>query len=78
LLKAGDDELSLKLFKGEFATVEAFGKPGDVRIREKSRVLVQTADGVYEILELQQAGKKKMEVRDFLNGLRIHDSLYML
>lgn len=78
LLKAGDDELSLKLFKGEIAADEAFGKPGDVSIREKSRVLVRTADGVYEILELQQAGKKKMAVRDFLNGLRNHDSLYML
>jgi methionyl-tRNA formyltransferase len=78
LLKAGNDELSLKLFKGEIAADLAFGKPGDVLIRDKSRILVQTADGVYEILELQQAGKKKMDVRDFLNGLRIHNRLHML
>jgi len=78
LLKAGNDELSLKLFKGEIAKREAFGKPGDVLILDKSRLLVQTDDGVYEILELQQAGKKKMDVRDFLNGLRIHNDLHMV
>ncbi len=78
LLKVGTDELSLKIFKGEITADEAFGKPGDVLVVDKSRLLVQTCDGVYEISELQQAGKKKMEVRDFLNGLRLHNSLYML
>jgi methionyl-tRNA formyltransferase len=78
MLKVGNDELSLKIFRGKSAAIDSFGKPGDVQIHEKSRLLVQAADGIYEILELQQAGKKKMEVRDFLNGLRVHDGLYML
>ncbi len=77
-LKAGSDELSLKVFKGEISNSKVFGKPGDVLVLDKSRLLVQTNDGVYEILELQQAGKKKMIVRDFLNGLRVHNDLYML
>jgi methionyl-tRNA formyltransferase len=38
----------------------------------KSRLSVTTCDGTIHILELQQAGKRKMLVEEFLRGFRIN------
>lgn len=78
LLQSANDELSIKIYKGKIAEITTIGEPGTAAIHEKSRLLVQAADGVYEILELQQAGKRIMDVRDFINGLRNSDNLKML
>ena len=44
-------------------------EPGTLRT-EKNRFFVATADAWLEILDLQQAGKKRMIARDFLNGFK--------
>jgi methionyl-tRNA formyltransferase len=78
ILNSGNETLNLKIFKGRIESYTVNEEIGRVVIAEKSRLLVQAASGVYEILELQQAGKRKMEVRDFINGLRIQSGLNML
>lgn len=42
--------------------------PGQVITDRKSYLRVTATDGYIDILSLQQEGKKRMEVRDFLNG----------
>lgn len=42
-------------------------RPGDMEI-EKERLFVKTGDGLLEILSVQPAGKKRMEVDAFLRG----------
>lgn len=41
--------------------------PGKVRV-EDNRLFVGCADGPLELLEVQQAGKRRLPVQDFLNG----------
>lgn len=45
-------------------------QPGEAFI-EKDKLLIGCADGCVEILSLQPQGKRRMDVKDFLNGLRI-------
>ncbi|MCK9235479.1 MAG: methionyl-tRNA formyltransferase [Acholeplasmataceae bacterium] len=45
-------------------------RPGTV-LQIKKRLLVQTLDGVVELLEVQWPGKRKMTAQDFLNGQKV-------
>ncbi len=52
-------------------------KPGDVEpgliISDgNSKLSVTTSDGMIDILELQQAGKKAMKTTDFLRGFKLN------
>lgn len=43
---------------------------GKTFISDKNKLFVKTNDGIIEIIELQQSGKKRMKAKDFLNGIR--------
>jgi methionyl-tRNA formyltransferase len=45
-------------------------QPGTV-LETKKKLIVKTIDGALEMLEIQAPGKKKMNVKDFLNGQNI-------
>ena len=45
------------------------GETGSIKI-EKGHLYVMCGDAWLEVLELQMAGKKRMNARDFLNGMR--------
>jgi methionyl-tRNA formyltransferase len=78
ILSTGIEEIAIKVFKGRIDSYKISEKIGRVLIDDKSRILVQASDGIFELLELQQAGKRRMEARDFINGLRKHDGLFMV
>ena len=48
--------------------------PGSVLSDGKSWLAVTTADGAISLTDLQAAGKKRMNVRDFLAGFREPES----
>ncbi|MEM0951335.1 MAG: methionyl-tRNA formyltransferase [Cyanobacteria bacterium P01_H01_bin.74] len=45
-------------------------QPGQCHITEDHRVLVQTSEGVLEILSLQPPGKKEMPVKQWIQGIQ--------
>jgi methionyl-tRNA formyltransferase len=45
-------------------------KPGEFYSDNKKFLKISTKDGYLDLLELQLEGKKRMSVKDFLNGLR--------
>ena len=45
--------------------------PGEFFTDTRSFLKISTSDGFIQILELQLEGKKRMDVRDFLNGYRL-------
>ncbi|WEV61050.1 methionyl-tRNA formyltransferase [Streptococcaceae bacterium ESL0729] len=53
----------------EAKAVEGSGKPGEVLSRTKNSLLVGTGEGALELITVQPAGKPKMQVNDFLNGV---------
>ena len=60
----------IKVFKAKEVSVETKYTPGEV-IKLNKELLIATADGAVSILELQQSGKNKMDVKSFLNGQKI-------
>ena len=45
---------------------------------EKHQIKVATKDGYILINEIQLPGKRKMKVKDLLNGLTVENEAYML
>jgi methionyl-tRNA formyltransferase len=75
-LKIGNEEKGLKIYNGKFETSE-HGKPiGSLEI-SKNDFKIYTKDGIYFPLELQLEGKKRMNIKDFLNGFRNFDEIKM-
>lgn len=73
-LKIGEEEKGLKIYNGKFEVSE-HGKPvGSLEI-SKNDFKIYTKDGIYFPLELQLEGKKKMNIKDFLNGFRNFDEI---
>ncbi|AZA62474.1 methionyl-tRNA formyltransferase [Chryseobacterium indoltheticum] len=75
-LKIGEDEKGLKIYNGKFELSD-HGKPiGSLEI-SKNEFKIYTKDGMYFPSELQLEGKKRMNVKDFLNGFRNFDEIKM-
>lgn len=59
----------MKVYKTAKTSRGSMGQPGTISV-EKGRMFVTTDDGMLELLEVQMTGKKRMTVKDFLNGSR--------
>jgi len=68
-LKIGDEEKGMKIFKGNYEVKPHSEQPGTIKI-SKNDFGIYTKDGIYFPLEVQLEGKKRMEVKDFLNGFQ--------
>ena len=69
ILKIGDEEKSLKIFKGHFELESHSRDAGDFEI-SKNEFKFYTKDGIYYPEDVQIQGKKRMPVKDFLNGIQ--------
>lgn len=61
--------LYLKIFKSSIKNSGSGEKPGTILSDHKTFFDIQCADACISILELQQSGKRRMNVHDFLLGL---------
>lgn len=75
-LKIGEEEKGLKIYNGKFEVSEHGKSVGSLEI-SKNDFKIYTKDGIYFPLELQLEGKKRMNVKDFLNGFRNFDEIKM-
>lgn len=73
-LKIENEEKGLKIFGGKFELSD-HGKPAGTLDISKNEFKIYTQDGIYYPLELQLEGKKRMTVKDFLNGFRNFDGI---
>ncbi|TLY28297.1 MAG: methionyl-tRNA formyltransferase [Ignavibacteria bacterium] len=60
----------LKIYRTTLAGDAGAGAPGEI-LDAADRLRVSTGDGVIEILEIQQEGKRKMTAAEFLRGYRL-------
>lgn len=74
----GNDEFtkSLKIYAGIKTTIETSGELYEM-VRTKNNLYVHLADGMYEILELQPEGKRRMNAKDFINGSQNEGKLFI-
>jgi len=75
-IKIGEDEKGLKIYGGKFELSDHGKKAGSLEI-SKGDFKIYTKDGMYFPLELQLEGKKRMNVKDFLNGFRNFEEIKM-
>lgn len=75
-LKIGEEEKGLKIFGGKFEISNHDKVAGTLDI-SKNEFKIYTQDGIYYPLELQLEGKKRMNIKDFLNGFRSFDEIKM-
>jgi len=66
------DGAELKITKAKISSENSNHKPGTAFLKNKN-LFVQTGQSSIELLEVQLAGKRKMTVRDFLNGYQVKD-----
>jgi len=63
-------EMEVKIYKGKVTEQSADGMTPGTIVREKRHLYVAAGEGLYEVLSLQAAGKKRMDAISFMNGLR--------
>lgn len=69
ILKFGNEEKFLKIFKGNFEIQSHSRRAGDFDI-SKNEFKFYTNNGIYYPTDVQLQGKKRMSVKDFLNGIQ--------
>lgn len=65
------NDKTLKIFKAELAEKEVKGTPGTWYTDGKTKLEYQAADGLISLTDLQFEGKKRMQVGEFLRGMRL-------
>lgn len=73
-LQIGDEKKSLKIYKGKFENLETTENAGKLLI-DKNTFKIFAENGLYSPEEIQLEGKKRMNVKDFLNGFREFDHI---
>lgn len=66
-----------KILRTSVAATSGSGSPGTVRI-EQQRLLIATASGSIEALEIQPEGKRRMDAASFVRGLRSTENITLL
>ena len=61
--------LVMKIYKTAKSDKSSNGVPG-LLVVERNRLYVNTSDNLLELLDIQLSGKKRMDVRSFLNGFK--------
>lgn len=66
------DGLELKILSSGIVDISFEGKPGKL-IKDGNELIALAGEGAIKLKEIQLAGKKKMQVKEFLNGYTIRD-----
>ena len=74
ILKIGEEEKTLKIYEGKYE-ISAHQKPFGTLEIDKHQFKIYTKDGLYLPQEIQLEGKKRMSVKDFLNGFQKYDHI---
>lgn len=75
LLPKEGDPIDLKVYASEIETCSQTDPVGTVRTDGKTYLKVAANDGYVSLTTLQQAGKKAMNINEFLRGIRLESPL---
>jgi methionyl-tRNA formyltransferase len=73
-ISINNEEKTLKIFAGTFEVTHANSAPGKIQISKKE-FNISTKNGIYKPTEVQLEGKKRMSVKDFLNGFKDFENI---
>lgn len=67
------DDATIKIYKAQKSDIIKVGKPGEIYLDAK-RMFIKTRTDWIEVLEVKQEGKKKMDIKAYLNGQNLFKS----
>jgi methionyl-tRNA formyltransferase len=73
-----DKKIILKIYSATALKEKTAVPPGKIITDGEKYLRITTADGIIDIKELQIQGKKRMPVKDFLNGFREPENLELI
>lgn len=76
-LKIGEEQKGLKIFKGHFEKQKHSKSCGEIEI-SKNGFIIYAQNGVYFPEEVQLEGKKRMNLKDFLNGFHSFENITLV
>ena len=68
---SNNESKTIKIFNADFTLVNHKKEIAEIDVNKNS-LKIYTKDGFINILEIQIAGKKKMDIQSFLNGININ------
>lgn len=69
--KAKNEEaLKVKIFRTEYEQRKDHDEAGFISSNDKDELLISCKDGFIKVMELQIQGKKRMKIKDLLNGFK--------
>lgn len=71
------DNKAFKIWKAKVVPTDGAYAPGCVCEAGKNKLVVQTGEGGLELLEVQIAGKKRMDVGSFLRGYPVEEGIFL-
>lgn len=72
----GEEEMFLKIYRTDMEKAPHNEKPGTV-VADKNELKVAVRDGFIKLLEIQLPGKRRMETKEVLNGLKLKKNAYV-
>ena len=67
----------VKIYRTRIVNNEEIGNAGQILAVTKTGLLVQTGQGLLEILEMQKPGRKRMKALDCWQGLRLNPGIIL-
>ncbi len=77
MLQNGNDQFRIKILRAEKEITDHEDEIGSIE-RSKSGLKIAAPDGYIIPLEVQLEGKRKMDIKSFLNGFELHSDAKML
>jgi len=68
--KKNDETIAMKIFRSKFIPESHHNKPGEIITNGKSFLKISVIDGFIEILNIQQPGKRQLDIVEFLRGFQ--------
>jgi methionyl-tRNA formyltransferase len=68
--KKNDETIAMKIFRSKFIPESHHNKPGEIITDGKSFLKISVIDGFIEILNIQQPGKRQLDIVEFLRGFQ--------
>ena len=69
------DDKRLKVYQSELTTEKSSSIPGSIVKIDKTSIYVSTGDYLLKLTDIKLEGKKRCQVKDFVNGIKKEDYL---
>jgi len=67
------DNKRLKVYASEVTNIKSTKLPGTIELIDKTGMYISTIDNLIKIIDLKLEGKKRCNIKEFINGIKVED-----